>query len=189
MHVLIRRGEIHKAICSPPDPPLKIFRSGSSIHASIRAYKFIDQLPFHALHFLYRSVNALRLFESYRRERKFDEITRDLLECTLRNLRTVTAKAPGPLRKKLIAGELESFGNYNISFPWRPFGESARFVVSLCTSEYRADAGVSAGEEIGIGNGIKREKERESQLTGYRLAQVRVARELQFGISRGSCRV
>lgn len=34
---------------------------------------------------------------------------------------------------------------------------------------------------------VGREKERTSQ-SSYQLAQVRVARELQFGISLGSCR-
>jgi len=60
------------------------------------------------------------------------------------------------------------------------FSESARLIVSVRTSE-PVDAGVSPGKEIGRG--------RESLLAGYRLAQVRVARELQFGISHGSCRV
>lgn len=35
---------------------------------------------------------------------------------------------------------------------------------------------------------VKRKREKESRPASYRLAQVRVARELQFGISRGSCR-
>lgn len=49
---------------------------------------------------------------------------------------------------------------------------------------------VHPGEKIGrqTDEGEKERGERERQ-SGYRLAQVRVARELQFGISLGSCRM